>query len=131
LATREEWVVTHSATATPAASWDERYPWDRLKSPDRPTGFVFHGDPVAVEMIRRMRDLGCEAPRDFSVVGFDDLPVAVECRPPLTTVRQPVYDMARKAARHLLETIREGRELPKETVAPVLVVRQSTGPPPR
>ncbi|HEX2755607.1 MAG TPA: substrate-binding domain-containing protein, partial [Candidatus Limnocylindrales bacterium] len=69
-------------------------------------------------------------PEDLSVVGFDDLPVAQWVGPPLTTIRQPLIDMAMVAAEMVL-TIARG-ESPAQTrieLATELVIRESTAPP--
>ena len=73
---------------------------------------------------------GLVVPRDLSVVGFDDLPIARWAAPPLTTVRQPLAEMGRVAAQ-LLEAVVAGREPDTYHVelATTLVVRASTAAP--
>jgi DNA-binding LacI/PurR family transcriptional regulator len=66
-------------------------------------------------------------PEDVKVVGFDDSSPAVECDPPLTTVRQPVEDMAAEMARLLVERVeRPDRPVSSVVFAPTLVVRRSS-----
>jgi LacI family transcriptional regulator len=73
-------------------------------------------------------------PADLTVAGFDDTPLATTVWPALTTVRQPIAEMAREAVRLLIDQIRKGRTA--ET-APVrhkllkftLIERESTAPP--
>lgn len=69
-------------------------------------------------------------PEDLSVVGYDDLPVAAWIGPPLTTVRQPLQEMAATAARMVLGLAR-GESLTNRRIdlAIELVVRESTAPP--
>ena len=69
-------------------------------------------------------------PEDLSVVGFDDLPVARWVGPPLTTIRQPLVDMAVAAAELVLE-LATGAEPAQSRVelATELIVRESTAPP--
>jgi DNA-binding LacI/PurR family transcriptional regulator len=69
-------------------------------------------------------------PRDVSVVGFDDVQWMSMVEPPLTTVRQPVADMARSAAELALRRLREGRDGPPSTVVfrTELVERSSVAP---
>ncbi len=70
-----------------------------LRRPDRPTA-VFAGDDLqTLGLYEAARELGLRIPQDLSVVGFDDLPVARWVGPPLTTVRQPLTEMAETAAR--------------------------------
>jgi len=90
---------------------------------------VFVGDyPMTLTMLRLLRRHGLRVPQDVSVVGFDDPISAEHLTPPLTTVRQPVYQMGRRAAERLLAGIRGG-ELPRgvELLPTELIVRESTG----
>ncbi|WP_405778417.1 LacI family DNA-binding transcriptional regulator [Streptomyces sp. NBC_00859] len=73
-----------------------------------------------------LREHGRRIPEDVAVVGFDDSSVAVACRPPLTTVRQPVEKMAAEMARLLQERIEHpGRPVTSVVFEPELVVRES------
>jgi LacI family transcriptional regulator len=76
------------------------------------------------------RQRGLLIPRDLSVVGFDDLPVARWLSPPLTTVRQPLTDMGRVAAEMLWGLV-EGQRMRTQRMelATELIVRESTAPP--
>ena len=58
---------------------------------------------------------GLDVPGDLSVAGFDDTPLATTVWPELTTVRQPIAEMAREAVRLLIEQIRgrRGRDAPQ------------------
>ncbi|MEH0546310.1 LacI family DNA-binding transcriptional regulator [Streptomyces sp. NPDC054884] len=105
-----------------------------LDRPDRPTAVFAGNDLQALGFYEAARELGLRIPEDVSVVGFDDLPVARWVGPPLTTVRQPLTEMAEAAARLVLELGRSAsREAPTSTrveLATSLVVRTSTGAPP-
>jgi len=96
----------------------------------RPTAIFAGNDEMAAGVFRAAREAGLDIPRDLSVVGFDDSPVAAKVWPPLTTVRLPARDMGAIAARKLLAqepgTAPDLQEVP---VAPALVVRQSTAAP--
>ncbi|MDP1027670.1 LacI family DNA-binding transcriptional regulator [Sphingomonas sp. KR1UV-12] len=70
----------------------------------RPTAIFACNDEMAAGVIHAAHDRGLAVPRDLSVVGFDDTPTAAQAWPPLTTVRWPVVDMARAAARKLIAT---------------------------
>jgi DNA-binding LacI/PurR family transcriptional regulator len=88
-------------------------------------------DQMALGLLRRLHEAGREVPRDLSVVGFDDIPEAAYFTPPLTTIRQDFTELGRRCLRTLLGRI-EGEEVTKRVVvAPVLVMRDSTGAPPR
>ncbi|WP_439656911.1 LacI family DNA-binding transcriptional regulator [Lentzea sp. HUAS TT2] len=69
---------------------------------------------------------GKRVPEDVAVVGFDDSAPALACRPPLTTVRQPVEDMAAKMAEVLITALDDPEERPRSVIfEPELVVRAS------
>ncbi len=107
-----------------------------LARPDRPTAVFAGNDLQALGLYEAARELGLRIPEDLSVVGFDDLPVARWVGPPLTTVRQPLTEMAEAAARLVLELGRsdngsaEGPAATRVELATSLVVRSSTGVPP-
>jgi LacI family transcriptional regulator len=66
-------------------------------------------------------------PEDVSVMGFDDVHAAAYMTPSLTTIRQPLEDMGRIAARIALSRIRGEKEYGDEVaVEPSLIVREST-----
>ncbi|MFD1146558.1 LacI family DNA-binding transcriptional regulator [Saccharothrix hoggarensis] len=102
-----------------------------LALPDRPTAIFAGNDEQALGVIEAARVAGLSVPHDLSVVGFDDLPVAVWSSPALTTVRQPLTEMGRHAGRMLADLI-AGRPVETERVelATELVVRSSTKEPP-
>ncbi|WP_184915647.1 LacI family DNA-binding transcriptional regulator [Saccharothrix ecbatanensis] len=102
-----------------------------LALPDRPTAIFAGNDEQALGVIEAARIIGLSVPHDLSVVGFDDLPVAVWSSPALTTVRQPLTEMGRHAGRMLADLI-AGRPVETERVelATELVVRSSTKEPP-
>jgi DNA-binding LacI/PurR family transcriptional regulator len=91
---------------------------------------VFVGnDQMALGLLRAMHEAGRRVPEDISVVGFDDIPESAYFTPPLTTVRQNFTELGRRSLLALLAQMELGRRTPgRETVAPELVVRMSTGP---
>jgi len=88
-------------------------------------------DVSAVGALRAIRESGKRVPEDISVVGFDDLWLAAYLSPPLTTVRQPLLDIGRRATEILLDMIRGERKSRRvrHILEPELVVRASTAPP--
>ncbi|CAN5592714.1 LacI family DNA-binding transcriptional regulator [soil metagenome] len=97
-----------------------------LELSDRPTAVVFANDLMAVAAMSMAAQAGLDIPREISIVGFDDIPLAAHVNPPLTTVRQDAVGWGRAAAETLLAHI-EGRELPVRALPPSkLVVRASS-----
>ncbi|MEU4037341.1 LacI family DNA-binding transcriptional regulator [Streptomyces collinus] len=89
-------------------------------------GVFAANDLMAQGACQVLREQGRRVPEDVAVVGFDDSTVAVTCRPRLTTVRQPVEEMAADMARLLDEHIHGTRTAPTSVVFdPELVVRDS------
>ena len=105
------------------------YPFaQELLSRKRPfTALFAYNDISAIGSIRAFQDAGLRVPEDISVVGFDDIRIAVHNNPSLTTVRQPLQEMGEIAARTLLNRI-EGHEdfVPEIAIEPEFVVRNST-----
>ncbi|HUK03321.1 MAG TPA: LacI family DNA-binding transcriptional regulator [Steroidobacteraceae bacterium] len=105
-----------------------------LTSPQRPSAIFASNDDMAAAAIAVAHRLRLDVPSDLTVVGFDDTPLATTIWPTLTTVRQPVAAMARKAIELLLEEIRlraAGRTLEplQHIVNFSLIKRESSAPP--
>lgn len=106
-----------------------QYAMELLPRPDRPTAIFAGSDMQALGVIRAARQLGLEVPADLSVIGYDNLPLVAWIAPALTTVNQPLRDMAGTAAQMLLDMAR-GVELSTSRIDLVteLIVRESTAP---
>jgi LacI family transcriptional regulator len=102
-----------------------------LDQPDRPTAVFGWSDDSAVLVIDYLREKGIRCPEQVSVIGFDSLSKATRSSPPLTSVAQPVSEMAHAAVYLLTDLIDGSPEGPLQIRYPVrLDVRGSTGPPP-
>jgi DNA-binding LacI/PurR family transcriptional regulator len=89
-------------------------------------GVYVANDVMAQGAVHVLRDSGRRVPEDVAVVGFDDSSAALASRPPLTTVRQPVEDMAAEMTRMLLDRIEHTRARPTSVIfEPTLVIRRS------
>jgi LacI family transcriptional regulator len=98
--------------------------------PEPPTAVFAASDQMALGAIEALRRKGLRVPQDVSVVGFDDLPEMRWSAPPLTTVRQPLAEMGKMAARTVLRQAQGGDiDAPRLELATELVVRASTAPP--
>jgi LacI family transcriptional regulator len=100
----------------------------------RPTAIFASNDDMAAAIIAVAHGLDIRVPRDLSVAGFDDTPLASVLWPPLTTVHQPLAEMASKAVEIMTDHIRQARSGaepgPVHYVAPFRIIeRGSTAPP--
>ena len=87
-------------------------------------------DNMALGLLRALNEHGRSAPRDVSIVGFDDIAEAGFFTPPLTSVRQDFSEMGRRSVDLLLRQVQTGaRSVEHVTLAPELVLRESTAPP--
>ncbi|MGQ9490416.1 MAG: LacI family DNA-binding transcriptional regulator [Anaerolineae bacterium] len=98
-----------------------------LRLASRPTAVVAISNTVAQEAMRVLADHGLRVPQDVAIVGFDDTWLSLISTPPLTSVRQPLFEMGRQSVEMLLARIAQRDQPPCRVVCPVtLVVREST-----
>jgi DNA-binding LacI/PurR family transcriptional regulator len=134
----EGWRATLKAAGaqTPpvlTGDWSPRSGYEvgrRLAEDPAVTAVFVANDQMALGVLRALHERGRSIPREISVVGFDDIPEAQYFTPPLTTVRQDFGEMGRSSLRLLLDLMRSGQPPSRLTIAPELVVRRSTAPPP-
>ncbi|HEX7927837.1 MAG TPA: substrate-binding domain-containing protein, partial [bacterium] len=92
------------------------------------TAIVAANDRLALGAYDALAERGLRCPDDISITGFNDMPLVDKVRPPLTTVRIPLYDMGAQAAQMLLSQLGPSRGAPRTlALEPTLVVRGSTG----
>ncbi|WP_432734556.1 LacI family DNA-binding transcriptional regulator [Maridesulfovibrio sp. FT414] len=97
-----------------------------LELPSPPTAVFCSNDYIALGAIKGAREAGLSLPEDLSIVGFDDMPTASYMVPALTTVRQPAYDMGRRACELLLQIMESPSRPVQHMMETKLVVREST-----
>ncbi len=85
-----------------------------LEADPAPTAIFCASDAMALGAARACHDRGLRVPEGISILGFDDIPEAALSSPPLTTVRQQAFEMARSAI-HLLQRAMEGDDTPPGT----------------
>ncbi len=104
---------------------------DLFSGDDPPTGVVAINDMTALGVCRGLRDLGLRVGQDVSVVGFDDIVLADLCDPPLTTVHQPIAQLAQLAMDEVVSADGSDVGEPGRSVLlrPELVIRHSTAAP--
>lgn len=91
---------------------------------------VFAGDDmVAAGALRAIADAGLRVPDDISVVGYNDIPLAADFNPPLTTVRTPAEELGREAVRIALRTPQDSPSS-RHVLGTHIVVRESVAAPP-
>ncbi|HEX8485338.1 LacI family DNA-binding transcriptional regulator [Sphingomonas sp.] len=95
-----------------------------------PTAIFASNDIMAAAAIKAAFDRGIAVPAQLSVAGFDDSDIASMVCPALTTIRRPLFEMAKAAAERLIGMIedRSLTSLPDHHVALSLIERQSTAP---
>ncbi len=102
-----------------------------LEGATRFTALVAANDRLALGAYDALAERGLRCPEDVSVTGFNDMPLVDKVRPPLTTVRIPLYEMGAEAARMLLEQLARPDVVPRSVkLPPTLIVRGSTARPP-
>ena len=97
-----------------------------------PTAIFAMDDTMAIGALAAAADKGCVVPADLSIIGFDDLDVAAYARPALTTIRQPLEELGRKAVDFLVMMIRgeaPSDPEPRLLLEPKLIIRDSCAPP--
>lgn len=101
-----------------------------LTAPSRPTAAIAINDMMAIGVGIGLKQFGRQIPRDFSLIGIDDIFFSAAHDPPLTTLRQPIQAMADAAVQRILAP----GSLPAagcDLFAPELIVRASTSAPPQ
>jgi LacI family transcriptional regulator len=96
--------------------------------PKQPDAIFVASDLMATGALRALREAGQRVPDDTAIVGFDDTQIAAYSDPPLTTIRQPVFQLGTVAAETLLHLIENNSNGPLRTILPTeLVIRSSCG----
>lgn len=95
-------------------------------SPQKVTAFLAGNDLSAIGAIKAIKEFGYDVPKDYSVVGFDDIDILEYFSPSLTTVKNPIQLQGEMAVKHLIQLINEqsvGKEI---ELKGKLLIRQST-----
>ncbi|MBS1815505.1 MAG: LacI family DNA-binding transcriptional regulator [Acidobacteria bacterium] len=101
-----------------------------LKLKNRPTAIMATNDLIALGALRAINEAGLDVPRDFSIVGIDDIDLVHYVHPPLTTIRIPRPQIAECAFTTLLENSRNPEMKKIQSNLPTqLIVRASTAAP--
>lgn len=94
----------------------------------RPDAIFCTNDLLAIGVQRGLTAHGVRVPEDVALMGYDDIDLVAEMPVPLTSIKQPTYELGRTAAERLLEEISAGpdHQHHRDKFTPLLVERQST-----
>jgi len=99
-----------------------------LDLPNPPTALFAMHDLIAIDALQAAFDRGLRVPQDISIASFDGIQATQITQPPITTVRQPITDIGKRAVEMVLAHIQDRSLAPmREIVSVQLVVRESTG----
>ena len=119
----EDWVLPGDFTAEAGVSGVQRL----LQQGAEIDALVCSNDETAIGALEVLHARGVRVPEDLAVIGFDDVKEAAQIEVPLTTVRQPVYEMGKQGA-EILHRLITGRAVGENPPIPTeLVVRRSCG----
>jgi LacI family transcriptional regulator len=92
------------------------------------TALFAYNDISAIGAIQAFHEAGLRVPEDVSVIGFDNIPLAVIVKPELTTISQPLLRMGQIAAKTIIEQIEKTAQYkPEIMIEPELIQRASSG----
>lgn len=93
------------------------------------TAVIASNDETAIGALRALQQRGFQVPEDFSVAGFDDIPIASWVYPRLTTMRQPFRDIGTLAAERMLQLLTKDKNVipGHASLMPKLIIRDSCG----
>lgn len=123
LTIHKDWIVTGDMRV----EGGERAMQQLLQLSLRPTALICTNDLMAVGALQAALHAGVRVPREISIIGFDDLPIASMVLPQLTTIQLPRREIAARAFASLLQATRDGTKTECDVVHPRLVIRRSTG----
>ncbi len=98
-----------------------------LQRRPRPTAVFCFNDLTAIGALRAIRSAGLAAPRDVSIIGYDDIALAAYAEPPLTTIAQQTFELGRRAMLLSLDLM-AGKEVTSLILPATLVERASCAP---
>ncbi len=92
------------------------------------SGLFAQNDQMAIGAIHALRQAGRRVPEDVAVVGYDDIPVAAYCDPPLTTIRQPMCEVGQMATRLLIQAIEDSNSAQDGALLKTTLVKRHSCP---
>lgn len=102
------------------------YEGARILLSNRKLDGIFCGnDLIAIGAIKALKEMGKSIPEDVRIIGFDDIALAQYIDPPLTTIRQPIYNLGESSIRVLISMIENGICENTVVLQPEVMVRES------
>lgn len=126
---RPEWIMQGDYTMPSGLAAGEAF----AAMKNRPTAIFSANDEMAIGFISAIRRHGLDCPKDFSVIGFDDIAISQNYSPALTTMRQPREQIGKIATQTLINLLEGNVRSPspvRVVLSSELVVRESTAPAP-
>lgn len=101
-----------------------------LEQTPRPTAIFVTNNLMTLGALEAINECQLNIPEDISIIGFDDMPWAGSINPPLTVVKQPAYEMGRRAGELFFQRISDPqRDAVRIVMDPKLIVRKSSSSP--
>ncbi|HBL49718.1 MAG TPA: LacI family transcriptional regulator [Firmicutes bacterium] len=119
---RKEWVICSESTTLAGAAASEKL----LGQADRPDAIFAMDDTLAVGVWKGARKFGINCPEELGIIGFNDDLISSIMEPALSTVRIPIFEMGRQAAKMLIRGIQNEFTGKNRIVPAELVIRQSS-----
>jgi DNA-binding LacI/PurR family transcriptional regulator len=118
----EKYIIEGDYSRRSARTATEKF----LSLPEPPTAIFVASDEMALETLTVIMEKGLRVPEDISIVGFDDNPAALYGSIALTTVKQPLFQMAEDAVRYLNNIISgKKKSTIQKVLTPQLIIRDS------
>ena len=120
---REDWIARGEGRVAFGRAATLRW----LDCPDRPTAIVALNDMMAIGAMRAAQERGLRVGRDLAVTGFDDVPMAPYLSPPLTTIRQPIWEVGQQVIAILIGILHGAPPANSHVLLdPQLIIRESS-----
>jgi DNA-binding LacI/PurR family transcriptional regulator len=92
------------------------------------TALLCFDNQFSMRILHLLRTMDIRVPEDVSLIGYDDYSFAQFCSPPLTAIRQPIFNLGAYAGQHIINLLRDETTPCNLSLEPQLIIRQSVGP---
>ncbi|MYL39636.1 LacI family DNA-binding transcriptional regulator [Halobacillus litoralis] len=120
--------VDFSVMSTTSYAFEEALNWaeELFKKFPETDGIIASNDIVGIAIIHEALKRGKNIPEELQIIGYDDIPQSRLSYPPLTTIRQPAYEMGRRAAELLIQRIGQPQQEHRSIQMPVELIERHT-----